>query len=220
LLNRLTDSDVYVKDQLFATLDTRTRRWSLPGWGPVLLSDTVGFIKNLPHQLVASFRATLEEANQADLLLHVADASSAEVHEQIAAVYEVLTELGIREKDTLLVLNKTDALESSEALTILLEKYPNAVAISAKSGIGLDLLTARVSETLSKEFFDLTITMPIGNGRLEAMLAREGEVLSSKYDETSAVIHCRVPQHLVGQLRRERDVRIEGLPEEKSGDWE
>jgi GTP-binding protein HflX len=219
LLNRLTDSDVYVKDQLFATLDTRTRRWSLPGWGPVLLSDTVGFIKDLPHHLVASFRATLEEANQADLLLHVADASSAEVHAQIAAVYEVLTDLGIREKDTLLVLNKTDALETSEALTILLEKYPNAVPISAKSGIGLDELTARVSETLSKEFFDLTITLPIGNGRVEAMLAREGEVLSSEYDEQSAVIRCRIPQHIVGQLRREKDIQIEGLPTEKKEDW-
>jgi len=152
--------------------------------------------------------------------LHIADASSAEVHDQIAAVYTVLTDLGIREKDTLLVLNKTDALESSEALSILLQKYPNAVPISAKSGIGLDLLTVRVSETLSKEFFDLTITMPIGNGRLEALLAREGEVLSSQYDETSAVIHCRVPQHLVGQLRREQGIQIGGLPEENNGDWD
>jgi GTP-binding protein HflX len=118
-----------------------------------------------------------------------------------------------------LVLNKTDALESSEALTVLLEKYPNAVPISAKNGSGFEQLTARVSETLSKEFFDLTITMPIGNGRLEAMLAREGEVLSSKYDETSAVIHCRIPQHVLGQLRRERDIHIVGLPEEKSNDW-
>jgi GTP-binding protein HflX len=220
LLNRLTDSDVYVKDQLFATLDTRTRRWSLPGWGPVLISDTVGFIRDLPHHLVASFRATLEEANQADLLLHVADAASSEVHEQITAVYEVLTDLGIREKDTILVLNKADALESPEALPVLLEKYPNAVPISAKSGTGLELLTVRVSETLSKEFFELTVTLPLGNGRLEALLAREGEVLSSEYDETSAVIHCRVPQHIVGQLRREKDIRIEGLPEEKNDDWQ
>jgi GTP-binding protein HflX len=219
LLNRLTDSDVYVKNQLFATLDTRTRRWSLPGWGPVLISDTVGFIKDLPHHLVASFRATLEEANQADLLLHVADASSAEVHDQIEAVYKVLTDLGIREKDTLLVLNKTDVLESSEALTVLLQRYPNAVPISARRGVGLDLLTARVSETLSKEFFDVTITMPIGNGRLEALLASKGEVLSSKYDETSAVIHCRIPQHLIGSLYREKEIQIDGLPKEKSDDW-
>jgi len=93
------------------------------------------------------------------------------------------------------------------------------VPISAKNGIGLDLLTARVSETLSKAFLDLTITMPIGNGRLEALLARVGEVLSSKYDETSAVIRCRIPQHVLGQLRRERNIQIEGLPEEQTGDW-
>ncbi|MDR0520638.1 MAG: GTPase HflX [Planctomycetaceae bacterium] len=224
LINKLTDSDVFVKDQLFATLDTRTRRWSLPGWGPVLISDTVGFIRDLPHHLVASFRATLEEANQADLLLHVADASSSEIHEQIAAVCEVLTDLGIREKDTILVLNKIDALAPHSALlTPLLEKYPNAVPISAKSGAGLEQLTAAVSEALSKEFFDLTITIPIGNGRLEAFLAREGEVLSKQYNETSAVIHCRIPQHVSGQLRREKEmlpeIHIEGLPEEKTDGW-
>ena len=219
LINRLTDSDVYVKDQLFATLDTRTRRWSLPGWGPVLMSDTVGFIKNLPHSLVASFRATLEEVNQADLLLHVADASSPDVHTQIEAVYEVLSELGIREKDTLLVLNKADRLESSDALSLLLERYPGSVAISAKKGVGLETLTAQVSKALSKEFLDLTVTFPIGNGRLEAMLAREGEVLSSQYDETQTVVRCRLPHHAVGQLRRELNVQIAGLPEEQRDGW-
>ena len=95
LLNALTGSDVYVKDQLFATLDTRTRRWTLPGWGPILLSDTVGFVRNLPHHLVASFRATLEEARCADLLLHVADGSNPMVMFQIQAAYEVLEHLGI-----------------------------------------------------------------------------------------------------------------------------
>ncbi|GHT46120.1 GTPase HflX [Planctomycetales bacterium] len=219
LLNTLTDSDVYVKDQLFATLDTRTRRWSLPGWGPVLLSDTVGFIRNLPHHLIASFRATLEEANQADLLLHIADATSSELNEQIAAAYQVLTDLGIREKDMLLVLNKIDSLESGDALPVLLERYPNAVPISAKSGLGLDKLTAAVSDALSKEFFDLTITMPISNGRLAALLAKEGEVLSTRYDETSAVIHCRVPQHFFGTLRREQDIQVVGLPAKEEAAW-
>jgi GTP-binding protein HflX len=220
LLNKLTDSDVYVKDQLFATLDTRTRRWNLPGWGPVLLSDTVGFIRDLPHHLVASFRATLEEATQADLLLHVADAASKNVHDQIAAVFQVLTDLGIREKDTLLVLNKVDTLEPPESLPILLERYPNAVPISARSGAGLEPLTAAVSDALSKEFFDLTVTMPIGNGRLAAMLAREGEVLSKRYDEATATIHCRVPKHVIGSLRREQDIQVEGLPEEPANDWQ
>ena len=113
LLNTLTGADVLAEDKLFATLDTRTRRWQLPGWGPVLLSDTVGFIRDLPHHLIASFKATLEEARQADLLLHVADASNPAVFEQIASVYSVLEELGIEEKDTLLVLNKVDAAASA-----------------------------------------------------------------------------------------------------------
>ena len=108
LMNALTNANVEAVDKLFATLDTRTRRWMLPGWGPVLLSDTVGFIRDLPHRLIASFRATLAEARQADLLLHVADASNDAVLDQISSVYKVLKELGIDEKDTLLVLNKID----------------------------------------------------------------------------------------------------------------
>ncbi len=115
LLNALTGADVLAENQLFATLDTRTRRWQLPGWGPVLLSDTVGFIRDLPHHLIASFKATLEELAQADLLLHVADASNPAVLDQIAAVYQVLEELGIQAKDTLLVLNKVDVADRGQA---------------------------------------------------------------------------------------------------------
>ncbi len=101
LMNTLTGADVKAADQLFATLDTRTRRWQLPNWGPVLLSDTVGFIRDLPHGLIASFRATLEESRQADLLLHVCDASNPAVLDQISAVFRVLEEIGIEAKDTL-----------------------------------------------------------------------------------------------------------------------
>ncbi len=220
LLNRLTDSDVYVKDQLFATLDTRTRRWHLPGWGPVLLSDTVGFIRDLPHHLVASFRATLEEANQADLLLHVADAASPDVHRQIDAAFAVLVDLGIREKDTLLVLNKVDSLESNEMLTLLQGRYSNAVPVSAKSGLGIERLALAVSDALSKEFLDLTVKMPVSNGRVAAMLARDGEVLSKQYDDETVSIHCRIPQHVLGKLRRENGIVIHGLEEEaKSTEW-
>jgi len=218
LLNRLTNSDVFVKDQLFATLDTRTRRWSLPGWGPVLLSDTVGFIRNLPHHLIASFRATLEEVSQADLLLHVADATSPEVIRQIEAVFNVLTELGIREKDTLLVLNKIDAIPS-DALYVLQEKCPGAIPISARSGLGLEKLTAAVSDALSKEFLELTVEMSVANGRLVAMLAKEGEILSKQYTDEMVSVHCRIPQYLFGVLRRERDIRIHGAPEMAASDW-
>ena len=134
LLNALTGADVHVEDALFATLDTRTRRWQLPGWGPVLLSDTVGFIRDLPHHLIASFKATLEEARQADLLLHVADAANPAVYEQIAAAYKVLEEIDIRQKDTLLVINKIDALPDRARLDGLLSRYPDAMPISAQSG--------------------------------------------------------------------------------------
>jgi GTP-binding protein HflX len=221
LLNKLTSSDVYVKDQLFATLDTRTRRWHLPNWGPVLLSDTVGFIRNLPHHLVASFRATLEEALQADLLLHVADAASPDVHEQIDAVNQVLSDLGIREKDALLVLNKTDVLESPDVLPVLLEEYPNAVFISAVNGAGLEQLAVAVSDALSREFLELTIKANVGNGRLAAMLAKDGEILSKHYTDETVEFHCRVPQYVLGKLQRETEIQIEGLPkqEPKSG-WE
>src|SRR4029450_6383698 len=106
LMNALTGADVLAEDKLFATLDTRTRRWQLPAWGPVLLSDTVGFIRDLPHALVASFKATLEEARQADLLLHVADAANPACLVQSTAVFQVLREIGIDEKDMILVLNK------------------------------------------------------------------------------------------------------------------
>ncbi len=218
LLNRLTDSDVFVKDLLFATLDTRTRRWHLPGWGPVLLSDTVGFIRDLPHHLIASFRATLEEANQADLLLHVADATSPEVVKQIESVNRVLTELGIREKDMLLLLNKLDAV-SPDVLHLLQEKYPNAIAISARNGLGLERLTAAVSDSLSKEFLELTVEMSVANGRVAALLAKEGEVLSKHYTDETVSFHCRVPKYLYGLLRRERDVTIHGVSDSPAAEW-
>jgi GTP-binding protein HflX len=201
LLNTLTGADVLAQDKLFATLDTRTRRWQLPGWGPVLLSDTVGFIRDLPHNLIASFKATLEETRQANLLLHVADASSPAVYEQIAAVYAVFEELDIQAKDTLLVLNKADAADRAQ-LEALMTRYPNAIPISARQGQGLDRLAGAVSVALSRSFLDVDVETHVGNGRLMAYLAAHGEVLSKHFSDTQVVIHCRIPkQHLeqIGQ---------------------
>lgn len=211
LLNRLTESDVYVKDQLFATLDTRTRRWFLPGWGPVLLSDTVGFIRNLPHHLIASFRATLEEANQAHLLIHVADATSPELLQQITSVNQVLLDMNLQEKDTLLVLNKVDAIESPDQLDGIRSQFPNAVPISAARGLGLEQLTVAVSDVLSKEFLDLKVELPIENGKIPAYLAREGEILTREYTETTTILHCRVPQFVVGHLQQDPNIVIEQI---------
>lgn len=203
LLNALTGSDVLAKDALFATLDTRTRRWHLPGWGPVLLSDTVGFVRDLPHHLIASFKATLEEARRADLLLHVADASSPEASAQISAAYCVLEEIGIEAKDTLLVLNKVDALEDRARIDGLRNRYPHGIPISARSGEGLDLLANEVSDALSRSFVNVDVETGVENGRLMAYLAAHGEVLSKTFSESRVVIHCRIPQGLLGRLERE-----------------
>ncbi|MEZ6071226.1 MAG: GTPase HflX [Pirellulales bacterium] len=200
LLNALTGADVKAEDKLFATLDTRTRRWQLPGWGPVLLSDTVGFIRQLPHELIASFRATLEEARQANLLLHVADATSPDVFEQVTAVYRVLEEMGIEEKDTLLVLNKADALPDPARLDALRLRYPHAVSVSALSGAGLDDLACAVSDALSRSFIEVDIETSVANGKLMAYLAASGEVLSKHYSNDRVRIHCRISPKYLGRL--------------------
>ena len=200
LLNSLTGADELAEDKLFATLDTRTRRWRLPGWGPVLLSDTVGFIRDLPHRLIASFKATLEETRQADLLLHVADASSPLVDVQIAAVRGVLEELGVDEKDTILVLNKVDAIPDRVARDRILANHPHAIAISARSGAGLPELARGVSDALGRGFRDVDIETDPGNGRLLAWLGRHGEVLSRRFGDDRVIVHCRIPAALLGRI--------------------
>jgi GTP-binding protein HflX len=213
LLNALTGADELAADKLFATLDTRTRRWRLPGWGPVLLSDTVGFIRDLPHHLVASFKATLEETRQADLLLHVADGSSPQVDLQIAAVRQVLDDLGVAGKDALLVLNKTDALPDATARERLLERYPHAVAVSARSGQGLPALALAVSDCLGRTFRDIDVRTTPGNGRLLAWLGRHGEVLSRHFADDHMIIHCRLPAALLGRIAAdEAEVSPHGDP--------
>jgi GTP-binding protein HflX len=209
LLNKLTGADVLAEDKLFATLDTRTRRWQLPGWGPVLLSDTVGFIRDLPHGLIASFKATLEEARQADLLLHVADASNPAALDQIAAVYKVLEELGIREKDTILVLNQIDAVTEPGALETLQQRYPLAIPVSARTGEGLTRLATAVSDALTQHFLDVDVETGVANGRLLAYLAKNGEILSRTYSDDRVSIHCRMPRKYLGQISpREAVIRL------------
>jgi GTP-binding protein HflX len=200
LLNKLTGSDVLAEDKLFATLDTRTRRWQLPAWGPVLLSDTVGFIRDLPHSLIASFKATLEEARQADLLLHVADASNPTALEQIKAVYDVLEELGINQKDTILVLNQIDALAEPGALDRLKQHYSSAIAVSARTGEGLQTLATAVSTALTHHFLEVDVETDVANGRLLAALAKHGEILSRTYSEDRVSIHCRMPRKFLGTV--------------------
>lgn len=224
LMNALTDADVLVQDKLFATLDTRTRRWQLPSWGPVLLSDTVGFIRDLPHRLIASFKATLEESRQADLLLHVADASNPAVCDQVSSVYAVLQEIGIEEKDTLLVLNKIDCLASQSSLNAVINRYPNGIPVSARRKTGFDRLAFRVSDALSRSFRDVDVETGVENGRLMAYLAAHGEVLSKQFDGHRAILHCRIPQKFLGRIRepgtkiRPRDGRS-AFADDASSPW-
>jgi GTP-binding protein HflX len=216
LLNALTHAGVLAEDKLFATLDTRTRRWRLPGWGPVLISDTVGFIRDLPHHLIASFKATLEETRQADLLLHIADASSPLVDSQVNAVRSVLEELHVDEKDTLLVLNKMDALADPITRHKLQERYPHAISVSAHTGHGLTALARTVSDCLSRQFNDVDVETDSSNGRLLAWLAAHGEVLSRQFTEEKVVVHCRLPKAVLGRINTQEAVITQHAPMNKT----
>ena len=196
LLNRLTGAGVLAKDILFATLDPTTRRLRLPTNQNVLLTDTVGFIRKLPHGLVEAFKATLEEVVQADLLLHVADVSHPQAEEQIAAVNAVLAEIGAGEKPTLMVFNKIDLLRGSqEVLGRFREKHPNAVAISAATGAGLPTLLAELSTQLRpvREFLELRV--PHEAAAVIARLHKVGQVLERRYTGKLAKFKARIPPH-------------------------
>lgn len=200
LMNALTDAGVFTQNALFATLDTRTRRWDLPGWGPVLLSDTVGFIRDLPHHLIASFKATLEEARQADLLLHVADGANPAMSDQITSAYRVLEQIGIQRKDTLLVINKIDQIEDRVRVDSLLAKYPHSIGISAKTGEGVGQLASAVAEALSRAYVDVDVEMGVENGRTLALLAAHGEILSRQYVDGRVRVHCRIAKAFLGRV--------------------
>jgi GTP-binding protein HflX len=201
LLNALTGSNVLAKDILFATLDPTTRRLKLPTNQNVLLTDTVGFIKKLPHGLVEAFKATLEEVVRADLLLHVVDVSHPQAEEQIAAVDAVLKEIGADEKSTLMVLNKMDRLKSGEtgagsgALNRLQEKFPHAVAISAATGEGIPVLLAEIGTQLrpKREFLELRI--PHEQSAVIARLHKVGQVIERRYNGKTARFKARIPPH-------------------------
>jgi GTP-binding protein HflX len=199
-MNALTGAGVLAEDKLFATLDTRTRKWRFDGGGQVLLSDTVGFIRNLPHALVASFKATLEEARQADLLLHVVDASSTEAERQIQAVKAVLDELGLAEHPTLLVLNKADLVPDRSFLDVLRSHHRDSVTLSAARREGLDRLEQAVRLALLDRALDAEVETDVGNGRVLAFLAQHAQIRSRTYDEDRVFLDCRLPRRCLDFL--------------------
>ncbi len=197
LMNALTGADAFVEDRLFATLDTRTRVWRLDGKRRVLLSDTVGFIRRLPHHLVASFHATLEVAKEADLLLHVVDISHPDCLHQYEAAREVLTEIGCDQMPTLCVLNKIDKARPTTEAEMLTAVLPDYVRISALRGDGLDELKRRVLEMVAKRERVVTLRVHYGNGRLLASVHKLARVLSRRREEDHVVIEARLePRHL------------------------
>lgn len=200
LLNQLSGSDVLAKDMLFATLDTTTRRIELPDGQPLLLTDTVGFVRNLPHRLVEAFKATLEEAVLADFLIHVLDCSSAEVDRLYDTTLEVLEELGAGDKKIITVLNKTDLLEDPVQRLLLENRYPGAIFISASSGENLstllDLCAEALADRIQKEYYRI----PQTRGDVLNLLHRDAKVLSTTYEDNDILISAVVPASIAGKL--------------------
>ncbi|MSR43043.1 MAG: GTPase HflX [Pedosphaera sp.] len=196
LLNTLTGAAVLAEDKLFATLDPTTRRLRLPTNQNVLLSDTVGFIRKLPHGLVEAFKATLEEVVEADLLLHVVDVSHPQADEQIQSVNAVLAEIGAADKPMLMVFNKIDRFESEDFVRQWLAQYPRAVAVSARTGSGFPALMDELGAALRpiREFLDLAI--PHNASAAIARLHAVGQVIERDYEGETARFKARIPPHL------------------------
>jgi GTP-binding protein HflX len=192
LMNALTGAGVKVEDKLFATLDTKTRRWNLGDGQVALLSDTVGFVRDLPHHLVASFRATLEETIHAELLLHVIDAASASAEKQVKVVMGVLTELGCAGQRVLPLLNKIDAAEDMAVVQMLEHQLPGALRISARSGRGLPEVVQCVSEIMRGDVRHARIRLPLADGKTLAFIEHHAEILERRYEDHSVELDVRV----------------------------
>jgi GTP-binding protein HflX len=209
ILNTLTDAGVFVEDRLFATLDTRTRKWTPARGVEVLISDTVGFVKNLPHQLVASFKATLEEAVNADLLLHVVDVSNPDALTQIESVNNVLAEIGCNEKPILEVFNKVDVVRKVSDLETLQTVYTDAVCISARTGFGLDQLNEAVVARYRGSELLLRVTSSQSNGKVQSFLRARGRIINEEYLDSSVLIEARLGRNQLPELKRLHPENIE-----------
>jgi GTP-binding protein HflX len=195
LLNALTGAHVTAEDKLFATLDPTTRRLRLPTNQNVLLSDTVGFIRKLPHGLVEAFKATLEEVVNADLLLHVVDLSHPQVEEQIGAVNTVLEEIGAGGKPTLMVFNKTDRFTTRDRLDSFLERFPHGVGVSARTGAGFAELLGHLGSLLRPVRAFVELKIPQSQAPLIARLHAVGQIVESRFNGQSARFKARIPPH-------------------------
>ncbi len=209
LMNHLTDAGVFVEDRLFATLDTRTKRWNLTGGVDVLLSDTVGFVSHLPHHLVASFKATLEEAVNADLLLHVVDVSSPEVFEQIKSVENVLEQIGCGKKDKLVVLNKSDITWTMSNVESLSTIYPDSVCISARTGMNIDKLSEAILEKYRAGEVTVHVRSHQGNGKVQSYLRAMADIIKEDYEDSHVKITARLGKRQIVDLKKLKPAQLQ-----------
>ena len=200
LLNILSGADVMAKDMLFATLDTTTRRIDLPDGQPLLITDTVGFVRNLPHRLVEAFKATLEEAVLADFLIHVLDATAPEIERFHDTTLEVLKELGAEDKEIITILNKIDLVTDPEELAVLDRKFPGALHVSSITGLGLEQLLKGCSEILADRVRCNDYRIPQQRADLVGLLHREAKVISTEYDGDDILVRAVVPPTIAGRL--------------------
>ncbi len=201
LMNALTDIDTFVEDKLFATLDTKTSICKLETGKKALVSDTVGFIQKLPHHLVASFKATLEEARHADLILHVVDVSSPVVYKQIEAVNGVLKELGCDKKPTIMLFNKIDVIKDEAVIPLLQSHYKDCIVISAKTHHGIQDLKRKIVKMLERNFSEVEISCSQSNGKLIAYLHEHAHILDSRFEEQLATFRVLMDEKLIHKLR-------------------
>jgi len=201
LLNALSGADVLAEDRLFATLDPTSRRVALPGGRQVIFSDTVGFIQKLPTELIAAFRATLEEIHEADLILHVVDITHPNALLQSETVMETLADLGVVDRPVLIALNKIDRLPDPTAMEGWLAEFPNSVAISAAQGLGLPDLLERVEQVLAEGLLYIKVQVPYARGDVAALFHERGSVIKATHNEQGTILEGYLPRRWLEQLR-------------------
>ncbi len=200
LLNALSGADVLAEDKLFATLDPTTRRVELPGGRDVLFTDTVGFIQKLPTELIAAFRATLEEITEADLIVHLLDVTHANVVQQGETVMQTLADLGVDHQPVVSALNKIDALADPSLVGAWFTEFPDSLAISATEGTGLTQLLERVEDVLSRELVYLTVHLPYSKGELAALFHEKGSSVSTTHEEEEMRLEGYLPRRWVARF--------------------
>ena len=211
LFNTLTAAGTYADDKLFATLDTKTRGWRIERGTEVMLSDTVGFVRDLPHNLVASFKATLEEAVHADLLLHVLDVGHPHAQQQFDSVHEVLEEIGAKGKPELLLLNKIDTDEGEAAYPVWRTLYPDALPISGRAGTGLDKLAEAVYHQVRGQQVDVTLEADVANGRLLAFLESHTRIHERDFQNGRVQLKAIMGKRTLADLARNEQVEVKAV---------